>query len=112
MIRTALAAVLFVVGAVVAQGSASEPAFACGVVRVPVDVKAEMAAIEKALPKAKLAESELAKVKKLLAAGKSKIARATVDFERELAEAMKLLRLERIFRRQACETMKIPVVTG
>ena len=111
MVRTALTAVLLLVGLVVAQGPTSAPAFACGRVRVPVDVKAEMSAIEKALPKAKLTETERAKVKKLLAAGKS-TARATPEFERELTDTMKLLGLERIFRRQACLTIKVPVVTS
>ena len=74
MVRTALTAVLLLVGLVAAQGPTSEPAFACGRVRVPVDVKAEMSAIEKALPKAKLTETERAKVKKLLATGKGKTA--------------------------------------
>jgi hypothetical protein len=112
MYRTSLVA-LCLFSAIALSGVAVTPAPACGYVRVPVDTDAEIAAIRKALPSAKLADGERDKVMRLLAtADKGKAARTTDDFAQSLAETMKILGLDRIFRKHSCMTIRIPVVTS
>ena len=109
MLRTAIIA-LTVVAAVAAAPVATTPAQACGIVYVPTNTKAELAAHRKALPRAQLDADVKGKVAKLLAeAAKPKITKA--DREKAIAEAMKMLELPRIFKEQACITMKMPEVS-
>jgi len=109
MLRTTIIA-LTVIGAFAAAPVATTPALACGIVFVPTNTKAELAAIRKALPRAKLDAAAKGKVAQLLVdAGKPKIAKA--DREKAIAEAMKMLELPRIFKEQACITMKMPEVS-
>jgi hypothetical protein len=110
--RNVLAA-LCLLGALSVPAAAPTPAQACGLIRVPVDTKAEIAAIRKALPQAKLTDPERDKVMQLLATDeKGTEARMTSDFERDLADTMRLLGLERIFLKGSCRPMRIPVVTS
>jgi hypothetical protein len=112
MTRNVLAALCLSIAFAIPPG-APTPAQACGIIRVPVDTKAEIAAIRKALPRAKLTDAEREKVTQLLAADeKGREARMTSDFGTGLAETMKLLGLERIFLKNSCRPMRIPVVTG
>jgi hypothetical protein len=109
MLRTTIIA-LTVIGAFAAVPAATTPVLACGIVYVPTDTKAELAAIRKALPQAKLKADDKDKVAKLLAdAAKPKISKA--DREKAIAEAMKMLELPRIFKEQACLTIKMPAVS-
>jgi hypothetical protein len=109
MLRTAIIA-LTVIGAIAAPSITATPVLACGIVYVPTNTKAELAAIRKALPQAKLNSDDKDKVAKLLAdAQKPKVSNA--DREKAISEAMKLLDLPRIFQGQACITMKMPLVS-
>ena len=68
---------------------------------------------QKALPQAKLSDAEREQVMQLLeTARRGKTARVTSEFERALADAMKLLGIERIFQKHSCMTIRIPVVTS
>jgi hypothetical protein len=112
MCRSLLLA-LCLFSAIAIPGVAVTPAPACGYVRVPVDTDAEIAAIRKALPAAKLTDEERESAKQLLAtADKGKAARKTPQFAQVLADTMRALGIERIFRKQSCMTIRIPVVTS
>jgi hypothetical protein len=113
MTRNWLAALCLLGAVAVPAGGAVAPAQACGYVRVPVDTEAEIAAIRKALASAKLTDPDRARVMQMLAtAEKGKAARTSAEFGRALAESLKLLGIERIFRKHSCMTIRIPVVTS
>jgi hypothetical protein len=109
MLRTSIIA-LTVIGAFAAVPLATTPVLACGIFYAPTNTKAELAAIRKALPQAKLSADDKGKVGKLLAAAaKPNVSKA--DREKAIAEAMKMLELPRIFQEQACITIKMPAVS-
>src|SRR5450631_1200871 len=106
MLRTAIIA-FACISALAAPPIASTPALACGIVYVPTNTKAELAAIRKALSRAKLAADSKEKVTKLLAeAARPNVSKP--DREKAISEAMKMLELPRIFREQACMTFQMP----
>ena len=112
MIRNFVVA-LCLMGGLAIHAVMPTPAEACGYIRAPVDTKAELAAIQKALPQAKLSDAEREQVMQLLeTARRGKTARMTSEFERALADAMKLLGIERIFQKHSYMTIRIPVVTS
>jgi len=106
MLRTAIMA-LACICAFAALPIASTPVLACGIVYVPTNTKAELAAIRKALPHARLAADSKERVAKLLAeAARPSVSKS--DREKAISEAMKMLELPRIFRDQACLTIQMP----
>jgi uncharacterized membrane protein len=110
MLRTT-AVILTLIAALAAPTFTPAPALACGIVRVPTDTKAELAAIRKALAQKKLDADVKAKAQKLLADAEAKSV-SKPDREKAIAEAMKLLDLRRIFRDQACITRKVPALVS
>jgi hypothetical protein len=110
LLRTA-AVVLTVIAALAAPTFTPAPALACGIVRVPTDTKAELAAIRKALAHAKLDADVKAKARKLLADAEAKTV-SKPDREKAIGAAMKLLDLRRIFQDQACMTIKMPALVS
>jgi DNA-binding protein YbaB len=88
MFRTAVVA-LALIGAIALPPIAATPALACGVVFVPTNTKAELAAIRKALSHAKLSADDKEKVAKLLAAA-AKPAVSKPDREKAISEAMRI----------------------
>jgi hypothetical protein len=109
MLRTAIMA-LAVIGALAAPSTFSTPARACGIVYVPTNTEAELAAIRKALPQAKLGADDKDKVANLMdAASRPDISKP--EREKAISEIMKILQLPRIFQDQACITLKLPAVS-
>jgi hypothetical protein len=90
-----------VLGVLAAPGGSVAPAQAHGIVRVPTETKAELAAIRKALPKAKLSRKDRAKIEKLFAeASMASISEA--DREKAISQTMKMLDLPRESPKDGC----------
>ena len=106
-----VATTLLVVGAFMAPTLTSAPALACGVVYLPTNAKAELAAIKKALRQGKLAQADREKAAQLLArAQRANLSKA--ERAKSVGEAMKVLGLRRIFAGQACIDMKLPAAVS
>jgi hypothetical protein len=97
MVRPALVVLALVGGIVLVPASLPTPAQACMI--YPFNTKAEIAAIRKALPKARISAERRAKIEAFLNEVDRPGGRMDV---RALTEAMEALRLRRIGAKEAC----------